>query len=192
MPEDIDDGVNELPRTVDADDGMTDFGDDSSPLPGTVIKNFGKLRKARNCKMCVHEECGTWEQKITDGETTQKNAAKEMGLTDQVVSDHMRNHFSGMVLDNLVRSPTIAKTVLDMEGATAVLKGILEKLLLRSNTVLSMPIDPKSEFAVKANISEIREVTKLLMEMQGMLQPATRKFMLSRLIYSITFFRKQY
>jgi len=137
----------------------------------TDVSNFRKLIK-NSCKMCAHPDRARWEADILGRHATQKEASVEMGFSDQLVSEHMRWHVGQQAAVEVFDSPVVKELATNLQGAIGMLNGYLTQLTKRGNAIMDLPIDAKSEFAIKAHLSEVRELVKLLMELQGNIQQA--------------------
>ena len=139
--------------------------------PAMVVKNFNKLTKS-SCKVCAHSNRFEWEDKIINHKATRKDAAKDMDVSEQMMSEHMRFHFGSQVMTQIKDSPVAQEAAVNLKSAISMLNTYLSQLTQRQDAIFMMPIDAKSEFAIKAHLSEVRETLKMLLEVQGNLSQA--------------------
>ena len=158
--------------TIKAEDFDEDADDPREIIdPTMVVKNFNKLTK-NSCRICAHPKRFEWEDQIINHKATRKEAAKDLDVSEQMMSEHMRFHFGGQVMTEVKDSPVARETAVNLKSSISMLNTYLMRLTQRQDAIFMMPIDAKSEFAIKAHLSEVRETLKMLLEVQGNLSQA--------------------
>jgi len=123
------------------------------------------------CKLCSNPNRADYEKNWFNRTTTLKEVAKETGMSEDKVSEHMNLHVKFEVQHKVASDYTdeLAELVVDKIG-------ILRKHTLKLNTrltdLLNEPRDPKWEQSIKAISSELRNYIRTLAQLEGELQQA--------------------